>query len=200
MKTLLQINASLFSQGGQSSQLADDFVKSWRMNHPDARIVKRDLAQEPVPHLNAERLQAFITEADKRTPAQQEIAAYSDALIAELKEADVLVLGLPMYNFGVPSALQAYFDHIARAGVSFRYTANGPVGLLGTKQVYIFATRGGKYAGTLTDGETAQVRAFLGLLGLTEVEFIYAEGLNIDADTRAAGLLQARQVIERLTA
>ena len=200
MKTLLQLKTSLFSDQGQSNQLANDFVRAWQARHPSARVVVRDLAREPVPHLNAERLQAFATPAEQLTTAQREIVAYSDALIAELKAADVVVLGLPMYNFGFPSSLQAYFDHIARAGVSFRYTAQGPIGLLGSKRVYVFATRGGRHAGTQTDGETAQVRAFLALLGFTEVEFIYAEGLNIDAGARAEGLLQAKHAIERLTA
>lgn len=200
MKTLLQLKTSLFSDQGASSQLASEFVHSWRNRHADAKLVVRDLAREPVPHLNAERLRAFATPAEQRTPEQQTVTNYSDALIAELRQADVVVLGLPMYNFGIPSSLQAYFDHVARAGISFRYTAEGPIGLLGDKQVYVFATRGGRHAGTATDSETAQVRAFLSLLGMNKVEFIYAEGLNLDADTRASELVQAKRTIERLTA
>lgn len=200
MKTLLQLKTSLFSDQGASSQLANDFVRSWQHRHTDAKVVVRDLSRQPVPHLNAERLHAFATPAEQRTPEQQAIAGYSDALIDELRQADVVVLGLPMYNFGIPSSLQAYFDHVARAGVSFRYTAEGPVGLLGRKKVYVFATRGGRHVGKPSDGETAQVRAFLSLLGMNEVEFIYAEGLNLDANTRAAELVQAKRAIERLTA
>lgn len=193
MKTLLQINTSLFSAGGQSTQLANDFVQNWQNSHADARVVIRDLAAEPVPHLNASRLTAFMTPAEQRSAEQQDIVAYSDVLIAELQAADVMVIGLPLYNFGIPSSLQAYFDHLARAGITFKYTATGPVGFLQGKRVLVFATRGGKYAGTSNDSATTQVRAFLNLLGMTDVEFVYAEGLNIDADTRNQGLNAARQ-------
>lgn len=193
MKTLLQINTSLFAAGGQSTQLANAFVEQWRNSHADAQIVVRDLAAHPVPHLNAARVTAFMTPAEQRSPEQQEIVSYSDALIDEIKRADVVVIGLPLYNFGIPSALQAYFDHLARAGVTFKYTASGPAGFLQGKRVLVFATRGGKYAGTAQDSATTHVRSFLGLLGMTEVEFIYAEGLNIDAHTREQGLNAARQ-------
>jgi FMN-dependent NADH-azoreductase len=108
------------------------------------------------------------------------------------------VLGLPMYNFGVPSQLKAYFDHIARAGATFRYTAQGPVGLLGGKKAYVFAARGGLYAGTSLDTQTQYVRDFLRFLGIEEVEFVYAEGLAIGAESRASGLSGAHAQIEQL--
>lgn len=198
MTTLLQINTSLFSAGGQSTQLANDFVQNWQRSHDDAKVIVRDLAADPVPHLNASRFTAFLAPAEERNAEQREAVAYSDALIEELKNADVVVLGLPMYNFGIPSSLQAYFDHLARAGVTFKYTANGPVGFLQGKRALIFATRGGKHAGTSSDSVTAQVSNFLRLLGITDVEFVYAEGLNIDADTRTQGLTAARNRGEQL--
>jgi FMN-dependent NADH-azoreductase len=200
MATLLQLNTSIFSSGGQSSQLADGFVKAWRAGHPAAQVIVRDLAADPVPHLDAERFQSFLSKADERSPAQQAIVNYSDALIDELKRADVIVLGLPMYNFGVPSTLKAYFDHVARAGVTFRYTASGPEGLLKGKKVVVFAARGGLYAGTPLDTQTSYVRDFLRFLGMSDVEFVYAEGLAIDAERKQAGLAQARRSIERLNA
>src|SRR5690242_1242357 len=135
MTTLLQLNTSLFSQSGQSSQLADAFVATWKQKHADGRVVKRDLASEPVPHLDAERFSGFLAKPEDQTPAQQTAVAYSNQLIAELRAADVIVLGLPMYNFGIPSVLKAYFDHVARAGVTFRYTEKGPTGLLIGKKV-----------------------------------------------------------------
>ena len=125
---------------------------------------------------------------------------FSDALIEELRNADTVVLGLPMYNFGIPSQLKAYFDHIARAGVTFRYTENGPVGLLTGKKVYVIATRGGKYAGTPRDSQTAYVRDFLAFIGITDVEFVYAEGLNMGADSKDAALANADTVIRHLAA
>lgn len=200
MTTLLQINTSLFSEGGQSSQLADAFVAAWQQKHPDAQVVKRDLAAEPVPHLTAERFAAFLAKPEDRTPAQQAVVAYSDQLIDELRAADVIVLGLPMYNFGIPSMLKAYFDHIARAGVTFRYTAEGPVGLLTGKTVYVFAARGGLYAGTPKDTATTYVRDFLAFIGITDVEFVYAEGLAIGEESKTAALGKARAELAQLAA
>jgi FMN-dependent NADH-azoreductase len=200
MKTLLQINASMFANGGQSTQLADRFVASWLADNPGATVITRDLARDPVPHLTAERFGAFLAKPEERTTEQQAVAKYSDALIAELQRADVIVIGLPMYNFGVPSTLKAYFDHVARAGVTFRYTPTGPVGLLAGKAVYVFATRGGLYVGTPLDTQTAYVRDFLRFLGIDTVEFIYAEGLNIGAERKAAALAEAHTAIERMKA
>jgi len=198
--SLLQISASIHSEGGQSSQLASQFVRAYRRHHPDARIVRRDLAGESVPHLSAERFGAFLSKAGERTAQQRAVVEYSDVLIAELRDADVIVLGLPMYNFGVPSQLKAYFDHIARAGETFRYTDRGPVGLLKGKKAYIFAARGGLYAGTALDTQTGYVRDFLRFIGIEQIEFVYAEGLSISPDSKAAGLALAGEQIEKLAA
>ena len=201
MTTLLQINASINNSNGQSSQLANQFVAAFQERNPKANVVVRDVAAtDPVPHLDAERFGAFITPADKRSAPQHAVVAYSDALVNEIKQADVIVLGLPMYNFGVPSQLKAYFDHIARAGVTFSYTDKGPVGLLTGKKVYVFAARGGVYAGTPMDTQTSYVRDFLRFLGMTDVEFIYAEGLAISPQIREAGLAKAAAEIARLAA
>jgi FMN-dependent NADH-azoreductase len=201
MNTLLQINASIHNGRGESSQLANQFVAAFKERHPHARIIVRDVAAaEPVPHLTAERFGAFITKADERSGAQQAVVAYSDTLIREIKEASVIVIGLPMYNFGVPSQLKAYFDHIARAGVTFAYTGQGPKGLITGKTVYVFATRGGQYAGTPLDTQTSYVRDFLRFLGMTDVEFVYAEGLAISPQSKAAGLASAGAEIARLAA
>ena len=198
--TLLQINASIFSNHGQSTRLADEFVAAWRASNPGAKVIVRNLAEETVPHLDAERFGAFPAKPGERSVDQQAVVEYSDALIDELKRADVLVLGLPMYNFGVPSTLKAYIDHIARAGATFKYTEKGPVGLLTGKKAYVFATRGGLYAGTPLDTQTAYVRDMLRFLGIDDVEFVYAEGLAIGAERKAAALSQAQRAIERLAA
>ena len=201
MTTLLQINASLNTGNGQSSLLANQFVAAFHKRRPEAKIVVRDVASaEPVPHLDAERFGAFITKPEERTAAQRSVVVYSDILINELKQADVIVLGLPMYNFGVPSQLKAYFDHVARAGVTFKYTEKGPVGQLTGKKVYVFAARGGLYAGTPMDTQTSYVRDFLRFLGMTDVEFVYAEGLAISPTSKQAGLAKAVAEIERLVA
>jgi len=193
MSTLLQLNTSLFSTGGQSSRLADEFVAGWQANHPGGDVIVRDLAREPVPHLSAD-----LAKPGERTPEQQAAVDDSDALIDELQRADVIVLGLPMYNFGVPSTLKAYFDHVARAGATFRYTEKGPVGLLTGKQAYVFATRGGFYNGTDADTQTAFVRQFLGFLGITDVTFVYAEGLAVSEAAKQAGLARAQNAIRSL--
>jgi FMN-dependent NADH-azoreductase len=199
LKTLLQIQASLFSNAGESSRLANTFVGQWREAHPGANVIVRDLGREPVPHLTAERFQSFLAQPAERTPAQQDVAGFSDALIEELRRAEVLVLGLPMYNFGVPSTLKAYFDHIARSGVTFRYTEKGPVGLLTGKKAYVFATRGGLYAGTPLDTQTAYVRDFLRFLGIDDVEFVYAEGLALGEPLKAQALANAGHAIRKLS-
>jgi FMN-dependent NADH-azoreductase len=201
MTTLLQIKASISHDNGQSSRLANQFVAAYRSSHPDARIMVREVASaDPVPHLNGERFGAFIAKPQERTAAQHAVIAYSDALIEELKQADVIVLGLPMYNFGVPSQLKAYFDHIARAGVTFQYTATGPVGLLSGKKVYVFAARGGLYAGSALDTQTGYVRDFLGFLGMKDVRSVYAEGLAVSPESRDAGLANAGAEIAALAA
>src|SRR6267142_1582105 len=201
MTTLLQINASINDDNGQSSQLANQFVAAFRTRIPNAKIVVRNVAAaDPVPHLNAERFGAFITRAEERNAAQHAVVAYSDTLIDELKKADVIVLGLPMYNFGVPSQLKAYFDHIARAGVTFRYTPNGPEGMLTDKKAYVFAARGGQHVGTALDTQTSYVRDFFRFLGISDLEFVYAEGLAVGPEGREASLAKATEHALRLAA
>jgi FMN-dependent NADH-azoreductase len=198
---LLQINTSINNGNGQSSQLAKQFVAAIQKRDPEVRIVVRDVAAaEPVPHLDAERFGAFITKPQERSAAQDAVVAYSDTLISELQQADVIVLGLPMYNFGVPSQLKAYFDHIARGGVTFKYTDKGPVGLLTGKRAYVFAARGGVYAGTPLDTQTGYVRDFLRFIGITDVNFVYAEGLAISPQSKEAGLTKAGAEIALLAA
>jgi FMN-dependent NADH-azoreductase len=198
MNTLLQINASIHSHGGLSSQLATQFVQAFRQRHPQARVIQRDLAAEVVPHLTAERFGAFLRQPEQRSDAERAVIEYSDALIDELRAAEVIVIGLPMYNFGVPSQLKAYFDHVARAGMTFKYTPEGPVGLLTGKRAYVFATRGGRYVGTPLDTQTGYVRDFLRFIGIEQVEFVYAEGLAMSPDSKAASLAHAASQIEKL--
>lgn len=201
MKTILLLKSSLFNGDGQSSRLAADFVRARKAGNPSVRVITRDLAARPLPHLTAERFQAFLAKPEARTPEQAAIVAESDALIAELRAADEIVLGLPMYNFGIPSTLKAYFDHIARAGQTFRYSETGDsVGLLTGKKAYVFTARGGFYAGTPADTHAAYVRDFLAFIGITDVTFVHAEGLAIDDATREKSLREARRKIEELNA
>lgn len=198
MTTLLHISSSLFGEEGQSSRLSNQFVDGWQKANPEGSVVRRDLVAEPVPHLDGERFGAFVAKPETRTAAQQEIVDYSDKLIEELRQADVIVIGAPMYNFGVPTHLKAWFDHVTRAGVSFRYTENGPVGLLGDKKVYVFAARGGIYAGTTRDTASAWLRDILGFIGFNDVEIVYAEGLAMGEDSRREGLTRAEEAVRQL--
>jgi len=198
MKTLLRITTSIHSDGGQSSRLADHYVDAWRAVNPDGGVIVRDVAREPVPHLDAARFGAFLAKSEERTAEQQAVVDHSDALIDEVRRADVVVIGVPMYNFGIPSTLKSYFDHIARAGVTFRYTETGPVGLLRGKKAVVFAARGGMYAGTPRDTQTGYLRNFLGFLGIDDVEFVYAEGLNIGDESRQKALAAANAAIAKL--
>ncbi len=200
MPTLLQINASIRSGAGVSSSLADQFVQAWKAANPGGTVITRDLAATQVPHLDAERFDAFLAPAAQRSVQQQAVVDFSDALIAEIQRADTIVIGLPMYNFGIPSQLKAYFDHIARAGVTFRYTAQGPEGLLTGKRAYVFAARGGRYVGTPLDSQSPYVRDFLGFLGIREVEFVYAEGLNLSPESKRESLQLAAGHISKLAA
>lgn len=153
-----------------------------------------------MPHLDGAGFRAFLAKPEDRSAGQRETVAHSDALIEELKAADVLVIGLPMYNLGLPSMLKAYYDRVARAGVTFRYTANGREGLISGKKAYVFATRGGRHAGTPFDLQTGYVRNFLGFIGITDVEFVYAEGLNMGEQSKVAGLNVARARLARIAA
>jgi FMN-dependent NADH-azoreductase len=197
MKTLLKVTSSIYGPEGQSSRLAERFAGNWRLNNPGGIVVSRDLAERAVPHLTAERFKAFSDPEGKLGPEQQAGLDLSNTLIAELEAADEIVLAAPMYNFDVPSTLRAYFDHIARAGVTFRYTALGPEGLLKGKKTTVIVTRGGSYAGT-ADTHTSYLKQFLGFIGLTDIEWVVAEKLAIDEATRFASVEAANDVIGRL--
>lgn len=196
MSTLLQINSSLFSDHGNSSTLSNEFVQSWLAKHPDGKVVVRDLAKNPIPHLDSTVVTAFFTPAESRTAEQQALVDFSDSLIAELNAADAVVIGVPLYNVGVPSQLKAYFDQLGRAGVTFKYTETGPVGLLQDKPVHIIAARGGIYAGNPADTQTGFLNSFLSFIGLKSIQYIYAEGLNMGDDAKAKALSKAREQIE----
>lgn len=192
---ILQINTSLHGAESTSSQLASRITA--HLGGGD-QVRMRDLSAQQIPHLSAHGFAGFALEAGERDIEQHQTAVLSDTLIAEIQAADVIVLGLPMYNFGIPSGLKAWIDHVARAGVSFRYTSNGPEGLLTGKKLIVAATRGGSYVGTPADIQTAYIRQVFGFVGIDDVEFVYAEGLA--SDGRDSAIESARQQIEQLAA
>jgi FMN-dependent NADH-azoreductase len=195
MTTILQINSAARSQGAQSTLLANELTAKLQQSNPGANVVVRDLLADALPHLDDSILGAFFTPADQRSAEQAAVAARSEALIAELQAADIIVIGAPMYNFGVSSQLKTYFDFIARAGITFQYGANGPEGLVTGKKVHVVSARGGKYVGTPGDSQTPYLKMFLGFLGMTDVNFIYAEGLNMGPEVANAALAGAREAI-----
>lgn len=198
---LLVVKSSVFADGGQSTALAEKFVGAWREVSQDLEVVERDVTSNPVPHLDGERIGALFSAPEQRTPEQQAVVDFADALLEEVTNADAIVLAVPMYNFGIPSQLKAWLDHLARAGVSFKYTDTGPVGLLKDKPVYILAARGGVYHAAGQDFQAPFLRQFFGLLGITNLEFIYAEGLNMGDEAKEKALNEAsRQIAELIPA
>jgi FMN-dependent NADH-azoreductase len=197
---ILQINSSARSQGSESTRLANEIVAKLSKTAARVDLVRRDLASDPHPVLDEAALQALFTPADKRTAAQAERVALDDALIAQVQAADVIVIGAPMYNFGITSQLKGWFDAIARAGVTFRYTATGPEGLISGKKVYVALTRGGVHRNGNTDSQVPHLRTFLGFLGMTDVQFVYAEGMGMGPDAVAKAHTEASAEIEAVLA
>jgi len=197
---ILQINASARAEGANSTRLADAITARLTSRHPGAVVEVRDFARNPHPVLDEAALQALFTSADQRTPEQAARVALDDALIAQLQSADAIVLGVPMYNFGVPVQLKSWIDAIARAGVTFRYTADGPQGLVTGKKVYVALARGGLYRDTPADTQAAWLKTVLGFLGMTDLELVYAEGLAMGPDAASKGLAEAEAQIEAIGA
>ncbi len=200
MATLLRLDTSLFSEKGVSTQLSDKLVSNLRKENTNLKVIHRNFEEQAIPHLDSEWLQALMTPAEKRNENQQAKVDFSDQLIAELQEADTVVIGLPMYNFSIPSMLKAWFDHIARAGTTFKYTSTGSEGLLGDKKVFLVTTRGGIHKDQASDTQVPFVKTFLGFIGLNNIDVIYAEGLNMGDNIRETAIESAREAIDTLTA
>ncbi|UTA48910.1 NAD(P)H-dependent oxidoreductase [Simiduia sp. 21SJ11W-1] len=183
----LIIRTSILGENSSSNEL----INHWVSTHNPTQVTERNLAAAPIPHLDGARFAAI--NAPEPSAEQQPIQALSDTLIAEIEQADAIVIGLPMYNFGVPSQVKSWMDHLARAGRTFKYTPEGPKGLLADKPVTIIATRGGAYAGSPHDHQAPFVKQFLGFIGLTNVHFVYAETLA--SERRAAVIGDARTAI-----
>jgi len=194
---ILQINSSARAEGSHSTRLANAIVERLSADRPNATLTVRDLGRTPHPMLDEAALQALFTPADKRTPEHAARVAQDDALIAEIQAADVVVIGVPMYNFGVPAQLKNWIDAISRAQVTFRYSANGPEGLLTGKKVYLALTRGGLYRNTPNDSQTPYLKTFFGFLGMTDVQFVYAEGLALGPEAEQNALSSAFEQIEQ---
>ncbi|ERI50561.1 FMN-dependent NADH-azoreductase [Pseudomonas sp. EGD-AK9] len=192
MSRVLVIESSARQQGSVSRELTQQFIANWQAAHPADQIQVRDLAAEPVPHLDATLLGGWMTPTEQQSEAEKAALARSNQLTDELLAADVLVLAAPMYNFAIPSTLKAWLDHVLRAGVTFKYSETGPQGLLSGKRAFVFTARGGIYAGSGLDHQEPYLRQALAFIGIHEVQFIHAEGLNLGSEFSAKGLAQAK--------
>ena len=198
MQRLLYVKASIFGDDGQSSQLAQRCLERFVQLRPGAAVVTRDVQNPGIPHLDAATYAAFGKPAEALTAADRELLRLSDALIAELEAADALLIAMPLYNFGVPSAFKAWIDHVSRAQRTFRYTAQGPEGLLGNiRRCWVIASRGGSYQGTPRENQVPYLNTMLGFLGIAPPQFVFAEGL-LRPDHRDAALAGAQRAIEQL--
>ena len=200
MNKVLRLSTSLFHEDSVSEMLVDELLAGLGEAGGDQKVVQRDFRKSPVPHIDAALLQAIATPAAERSAEQQARVDYSDTLIDELRSADTLVIGLPMYNFSVPSMLKAWIDHIARAGVTFAYGKDGPRGLLRDTRVYLVTAMGGMHQPGTSDFLRPYMELIMGFIGLDDVTLISASGLNMGEQQRAAGLAAARAEIEKAVA
>ncbi|KAE9536757.1 FMN-dependent NADH-azoreductase [Ursidibacter arcticus] len=191
MKKVLVLKSSILAEHSQSNLLSDYFTQQL-----NAEITTRDLVQQPLPYFTGDA--AAATRGEPATEEQKKLLALSNELVAEIKNTDVVVINAPMYNFSVPAQLKSYFDYIARSGVTFQYTAEGPEGLVKGKKAIVILTTGGLHKDKPTDLVKAYVQTFLGFIGITDVEFVYAEALGFGPEAVEKAQQSAKAELDRL--
>jgi FMN-dependent NADH-azoreductase len=197
MTKVLIIDSAATGDQSVSRKLVDQMVAALA---DGTQIVRRDVGAEPIPHLTSETVFA-IRSSEATTDAGRDALALSDALIAELREADVLVIGAPMYNFGIPSTLKAWFDHVLRARVTFRYTDKGPEGLIKGKKAIVVESRAGLYSegpAAPQDNQEPHLRTMLSFMGIDDVTFVRAEKLAFGPEAAEASLADASEQLREL--
>jgi len=197
MTQTLVIRSSANAERSVSNQLIDYYLVAQAAEDPQAQVTQRDLDRDPVPHVTSATL-AGIGRPAPETPSSQGARELSDRLIAEVVAADTLVIGLPMYNFGMPSTLKSWFDHVLRAGTTFRYTASGPEGLVPDTRAILMVARAGAYPAGGPDFQVGHVRTLLNFIGITDIEVVIAEGLAKGTETAAAAIASAHAAIDKL--
>ena len=199
---ILHIDSSITGAASVSRQLTADIVSALQQAHPEAMVEHLDLGNNPPPHLGPQSL-GMRTGQEATTEVERQENAISEALVSQFLAADVIVLGVPFYNFTIPTQLKAWFDRIAQAGRTFRYTANGPEGLATGKKVYVVSTRGGMYStsegGQAMEHQESYLKVIFGFMGVTDISIIRAEGLAMGEDARTSAIGQAKQLIEQLS-
>ncbi|MCW0320274.1 FMN-dependent NADH-azoreductase [Pantoea dispersa] len=198
MSKVLVLKSSILAGYSQSNQLADFYADEARAKGDEVTV--HDLAAQPIPVLDGELVGALRPSDAPLTPRQQDALALSDELIAELQAHDTVVIAAPMYNFNIPTQLKNYFDLIARAGVTFRYTESGPEGLVKGKRAVILSSRGGIHKDTPTDLLTPYVKLFLGFIGITDVDFVFAEGIAYGPEVATKAASDAKDAIKQIVA
>ncbi|EGR9011657.1 TPA: FMN-dependent NADH-azoreductase [Vibrio parahaemolyticus] len=193
MSRVLALKSSILGDYSQSNKLLEDFIK----NVDQDKLTVRDLAANPLPVLDFAVATALRATEDL-SQEQQAVVDLSDTLIEEVKAADTLVIAAPMYNFTIPTQLKNWIDLIARAGVTFKYTENGVQGLIEGKKAIVVTTRGGIHKDSPTDNVTPYLRTVLGFVGITDVEFVYAEALNMGDDAASKGISEAQSQLSTM--
>lgn len=202
MSTVLVLNSSVLGDASASRLLVAHTVAALRQADPSIRVIDRDLAADPIPHLGPDAAVA-VRGGESANAAQTAARTLSDALLGEIQHASLLVIGAPMYNFGIPSTLKSWFDYILRPGVAFRYSEAGPEGLLGGRRALVILSRGGLYsegpAGAM-DSQEPHLRTLLGFVGITDVTFVRAEKLGFGPEAREASLVAAKaRILDTIT-
>ena len=200
MTKVLVLDSAATGSASVSHKLTGELVAGLLARDPQARIVRRHIGEQPIPHLTAETVSA-IRGGEAQSEAGRAALALSDQLVDELREADLIVIGAPMYNFGIPSTLKAWFDHVLRARVTFRYSETGPEGLLTGKRAIVVESRAGLYSegpAAAMDSQEPHLRNLLGFMGITDVTFVRAERLAFGPDAAEAALSQASEQLREL--
>ena len=201
MTKVLIIDSAATGDASISRRLTSELAARLAERDPAAHIVRRDIGAEPVPHLTAATVPAIRRTSEVQTDEARAALALSDALVAEIQDADTIVIGAPMYNFGMSSTLKAWFDHILRAGLTFRYTEAGPEGLLAGKRAIVVETRGGLYSegpAVAMDSQEPHLKTLLGFVGITDVTFVRAEKLGFGPDAASAAIAGAVEQLNGL--
>ena len=202
MSTILVIDSAATGAASVSRRLTQALTRAIAAREPGARIIRRDIGAEPVPHLTEATVGA-IRGARPDSDAARRALALSDSLIGELRAADLIVIGAPMYNFGMPSTLKAWFDHVLRAGITFRYSAEGPEGLVKEKKAIVVESRAGYYSdgpAAAMDSQEPHLRTLLGFMGVTDVTFVRAEKLAFGPEAAEEAIAGAVAELEALAA
>jgi FMN-dependent NADH-azoreductase len=182
MKKITHITSSTNGENSNSTQLGKAIIEKLHTQYPGSSLTTRDLVTNPTPHLSGAHLAAFFTPEDQQNPELTELAAYSKTAIAELMETDILVISVPMINFSIPSQLKSWIDQVARAGITFKYSENGPEGLVKGKKVYVALASGALYSDgpyKAFDFIEPYLRGALGFIGMTDITVFRVEGTNM---------------------